>query len=1576
MADFGSADAAHEGYIFGDDIIRAVYLNGLDQSYFALRLDGVYAGTAPGAARLTSSKLMHDFQSYALEKGQPTPTNTAFTSKALVSDADALVALTKLGPLKPGYCPLCWAKGFSNKFNGKCGYTGVAGTCGYANRSLYAKKSSTSVAAVADTKSLSDTKSDAKSLADARALVAAADVAVASADVKSVADYEEIYRGYVAACGRLQVSKPKFLVATVDSADIPDIMALVSSVISPKWWWDCAASISLVCDLSWLTDVVTLNQPFSVGGVKDGVLVTHSGYVKFLPRQYGLAYYSDSLACNLLSLGYFQEQGGSDCTLGPDKRLIKDAEGATIDVAQRLTNRLYAVSPSLLRQVVLPLVPLVAMPAVVPSADHHLTARQRLRCDAAELLHSTAAAHLNDDDLADAVTNGAYPVFNVTAADIRMNRLYRGACPQCLEGKLDMNAMKSSESQPPATPGAKIYGDVHATNVTSVGGNTVSIRTICGYTGDIQDTGAISKSGQHLFEAIMELVYLRYNAYGHKVIHLVFDADPSLKPVPAMLAPFNILMTFVSPGQFCQRMENVVQTQDNRKRAVAATLPFVIPPKYDAYARRWVADTQNDQPNSLSRPSCAQVLVTGERRVLHYKFPMLSFGSCCMVKQFDDKRTRLMKKLGMVMKDIPKAEFAVCMGYSRETPGSFDFLLANGQIVPRKVIEIVQVHPWDWLRKSVLRSELKLPQVEPLFSGRQPSVQGSSSNLSPVTSDISELDQLPRDYYVPPVALEPVIDDSPASEVPSDVFSPSTLSIPYSPEEVLPPITSDEYVPVLPALQDSAPSPPVVPRVRLPVAPVSPMQLRSSSRANAHAPGFWSGSTRRALAADSDGWQLVPPRRQPPIVSASAVSPMLPMLPLDFMLSMISSAASSPFLTAIPPAVPVVIDAIDDVPDLIDDADSDDDDDDDDIDDESVAASVAPIVIIPSSVHRRHDVSRDPLTLLEREIIAAFMAQDLQDAISVETSSFSTMQDDEFDLDSAAAYFAGVSGPDCFVAARVRSSDLQPEHVTHGCEISLRAALGQYDYAKLLQSSDAEVAKQTRLGCIGAELYSEADLPFGCAVVNAHTLFKEKLADNRFTCRIAGQGQRLAPDMSLVESTYTTSASDGDKFYTLAVMQAYCASRGEHLNMSDFDVVGGFLRIKRTSAIRLFLRFPSNFPNPSYAGRLVEVFGALYGLKESNRLFSDEVDRVVRSAGYKPSSVSPQTYILTDPLDSAKKSIVSVHVDDFRALDNAPELTAKLHAALVHRFTEITYNPVSKSFTGVEIDQSPAGPILCTQRKFISKVARSVGVSHLPSVDIPCDADFFAPSVTTEDLLPVSVAAYTSLTGSLIHVLQTRDDVRTFVSYLCSKNALPDEGHYSKALHLLRYLSSTPHIGRCFSSVSTDIVAYSDSAFMLHRDLGKSSGAFFFSVGAANAPFYSEAKIQDIVATCPMTSEYYAAGAACKYVIHIRQLSSDLGFAPSGPTVLLLDSQTAINLAIAPQISRKSRHIEMCYHYVRELVARNLVTVSHVIGDFMRADVMTKYLPRGKFLTGRSNLLNSAAFPAVSESHCASSKST
>ncbi len=324
-------------------------------------------------------------------------------------------------------------------------------------------------------------------------------------------------------------------------------------------------------------------------------------------------------------------------------------------------------------------------------------------------------------------------------------------------------------------------------------------------------------------------------------------------------------------------------------------------------------------------------------------------------------------------------------------------------------------------------------------------------------------------------------------------------------------------------------------------------------------------------------------------------------------------------------------------------------------------------------------------------------------------------------------------------------------------------------------------------------------------------------------------------------------------------------------------------------------------------------------------------------------------------------SAVNVHVDDFRALDCLPSLTARLRDALVERFTDVTVHEQSTSFVGIQTTQFPNGAVLCSQDAYIARVASVIGVAHLPPVDFPAEADFFMPSSSLSDCVPVLPAVYSSLTGHLIQALQTRDEIRNYVSHLCSKNSSPNEGDYSKAIHVLRYLASTPGVGRVFKADAVEIVVHSDAAFMLHAESGRSSGAFFLSVGVHNAPFHSEAKIQDYVATCPMTSEYMAAGASCKSIVHYRQLAADLGWPQSGPTCVVLDSKTAISLVVAPEITRKSRHIEAFHHYIRELASRGMIFLRHVKSELMRADVMTKYLPRARFLLSRDGLLNTKA---------------
>ena len=185
--------------------------------------------------------------------------------------------------------------------------------------------------------------------------------------------------------------------------------------------------------------------------------------------------------------------------------------------------------------------------------------------------------------------------------------------------------------------------------------------------------------------AIMQMVHRRYNAHGHKVTAMMCDSGPTLLALVGMLGMMGIAITFSPPGTHAQRIERYIGFSDDRKLACLASLPFYFPPELNIYAGQWVADVTNSICNSRSRPSTADIIVTGQRRIEHYKYPGLKLGDVCMVTEFLDKRRREAIVLDISAKLIHVAELGVCLGYSRDVPGAFNFIEANGTIFPRRV---------------------------------------------------------------------------------------------------------------------------------------------------------------------------------------------------------------------------------------------------------------------------------------------------------------------------------------------------------------------------------------------------------------------------------------------------------------------------------------------------------------------------------------------------------------------------------------------------------------------------------------------------------------------------------------------------------------------------------------------------------------------------------------------------------------------------------------------------------------------------------------------------------------------------
>ena len=107
-----------------------------------------------------------------------------------------------------------------------------------------------------------------------------------------------------------------------------------------------------------------------------------------------------------------------------------------------------------------------------------------------------------------------------------------------------------------------------------------------------------------------------------------------------------------------------------------------------------------------------------------------------------------------------------------------------------------------------------------------------------------------------------------------------------------------------------------------------------------------------------------------------------------------------------------------------------------------------------------------------------------------------------------------------------------------------------------------------------------------------------------------------------------------------------------------------------------------------------------------------------------------------------------------------------------------------------------------------------------------------------------------------------------------------------------------------------------------------------------------------------MQAEYVALSQAARKLLEFRYLLEDIGFPQSHPTPIYEDNMSAINLAIAPHITRKSRHIHTRHHFIRDLVNQKLAVIQHVPTKDMLADFFTKPYGPKNFKDTRARLFN------------------
>ena len=312
-----------------------------------------------------------------------------------------------------------------------------------------------------------------------------------------------------------------------------------------------------------------------------------------------------------------------------------------------------------------------------------------------------------------------------------------------------------------------------------------------------------------------------------------------------------------------------------------------------------------------------------------------------------------------------------------------------------------------------------------------------------------------------------------------------------------------------------------------------------------------------------------------------------------------------------------------------------------------------------------------------------------------------------------------------------------------------------------------------------------------------------------------------------------------------------------------------------------------------------------------------------------------------------------LYVDDIILIASTPALLQRLMARLQSEFA-MTDLGALHHFLGVAVTRTSDGLFL-SQRQYAVDLLQRAGMAECHPTATPVDTQAKLSAHDGDKLSDKDSSEFRSLAGALQYLTLTRPDLAYAVQQVCLFMHAPREPHRALIKRILRYvkgtLSSGLHIGA--GSIQT-LTAYSDADWAGCPDSRRSTSGLCVYLGDNLVSWSS--KRQATVSRSSAEAEYRAVAHVVAECCWLRQLLQELHLQLPQATVVFCDNVSAVYMTANSVHHKRTKHIEIDIHFVREKVALGEIQVLHVPSSHQFADIMTKGLPTPLFTDFRTSL--------------------
>lgn len=403
-----------------------------------------------------------------------------------------------------------------------------------------------------------------------------------------------------------------------------------------------------------------------------------------------------------------------------------------------------------------------------------------------------------------------------------------------------------------------------------------------------------------------------------------------------------------------------------------------------------------------------------------------------------------------------------------------------------------------------------------------------------------------------------------------------------------------------------------------------------------------------------------------------------------------------------------------------------------------------------------------------------------------------------------------------------------------------------------------------------------------------------------------------------------------------------------NLLIHQMDVKTAFLNGSLEEEI--YMRIPEGIE--AKENHVCKLNKAIYGLKQSARCWFQRFDQVLKQRGFTNSSVDRCLYIL-DRNHITKNIYVILYVDDLLVVTFDEGILTNFKKYLMKQFSMKDMNEI-KFFLGIKVERK-GNIITLDQSSYLKTVLKRFNMSDCKDISTPLPTKLNYAGLDSDEYYD---APCKNLIGCLMYaMLCTRPDLCVALNLLSRYQKKNNKELWQNLKRILRYVKGTLKLRLIYEKVDYKslITGYVDADWASNELDRKSTTGYLFKVFDKSTISWNT-KRQNSVATSSTESEYMALFEAIKEACWLKSLLSSIKLEIKEPILIYEDNNGCIAIANNPTDHKRSKHIDVKYHFSREKVEQKEVKIEYLPTGKQLADAFTKPLPATQFLYIRKQI--------------------